>query len=173
PGAKPCSTTRMSTASCRHPLGRLPLRLLPAGARPLAAVPPVVLAGAGERLRGRQATVLHQSRQSCRTAGLRTSPARTPAPRLGGLRQATVRRPRTGVGLSRPLHPSDPHRQYPASLAPRGENPLSLKRLPCEGQAKSDAPRSRGVHPPLSTARSAGRLPSHPPLRFSRQWLPR
>src|SRR6266478_733847 len=29
------------------------------------------------------------------------------------------------------------------------------------------------VHPPLSAARSAGRLPSHPPLRFSRQWLPR
>src|SRR5438046_7431328 len=55
-----------------HPLGRLPPRLLPAGARPLAAVPPVVLARAGERLRGRQATVLHQSRHSCRPAGLRT-----------------------------------------------------------------------------------------------------
>src|SRR5262249_18673959 len=36
-----------------HPLGRLPPRLLPAGARPLTAVPPVVLAAAGERLRGR------------------------------------------------------------------------------------------------------------------------
>ena len=55
---RPCSTTRMSIASCRvvgprrrHPLGRLPPRLLPAGARPLAAVPPAVLAEAGERLR--------------------------------------------------------------------------------------------------------------------------
>src|SRR5262249_40531235 len=35
-----------------------------------------------------------------------SSPARTRAPRLGGLRQATVRRPRAGAGLSRPLHPS-------------------------------------------------------------------
>ena len=33
-----------------------------------------VLAEAGERLRSRQTAVLHQSRQSCRTAGLRTSP---------------------------------------------------------------------------------------------------
>src|SRR5262245_37093774 len=92
-------------------LGRLPPRLLPAGARPLAAVPPTVLAEAEERLRGRQAAVLHQSRQSCRTAGLRTSPARTPAPRLGSLRQATVRRARAGAGLSQPLHPSRRHRQ--------------------------------------------------------------
>src|SRR5262245_58276501 len=50
-------------------------------------------------------------RQSPRTAGLRTSPARTPAPRLGGLRQASVRSARAGAGLSRPLHPSCRHRQ--------------------------------------------------------------
>src|SRR5204863_7660951 len=46
-----------------------------------AAVPTAILAGAGERLRGRQAAVLQQSRQPCRTAGLRTSSRRTPAPR--------------------------------------------------------------------------------------------
>ena len=40
--------------------------------------------------------------------------ARAAAGRVGGLRQAAVRRPRTGAGLSRPLHPSRRHRQQPA-----------------------------------------------------------
>jgi hypothetical protein len=42
-------------AAAPHPLGRLSPRLLPAGARALAAIPPTVLAGTGERLRRRQA----------------------------------------------------------------------------------------------------------------------
>ena len=62
--------------------------------------------------------------------------ARTPAPRLGGLRQATVRRPRTGAGLSRPLHPSRRHRQQPAALARRRQGPLHLEGLPADGKTK-------------------------------------
>ena len=78
----------------------------------------------------RQAAVLQQSRQPCRTAGLRTSSRRTPAPRLGGLRQATIRRTRTGAGLSRPLYPSRRYRQQPAALARRRQGPLHLEGLP-------------------------------------------
>ena len=56
--------------------------------------------------------------------------ARTPAPRMGRLRQAAVRRPRTGAGLSRPLHPSRRHRQLPAGLARRRQGRLPLEGLP-------------------------------------------
>src|SRR5436190_693992 len=127
----------------RHPLGRLSSRLLPTGAGALAAVPPAVLAGAGERLRGRQAAVLQQSRQPCRTASLRTSSRRTPAPRLGGLRQATIRQPRTGAGLSRPLYPSRCYRQQPAPLARRREGALHLERLPTGRHHQGDDTRCR------------------------------
>src|SRR5215211_2047086 len=54
-----------------------------------------VLAGTGERLRRRQVTVLQQARQPGRTTSIRTSSRRASPPRLGGLRQATVRLPRT------------------------------------------------------------------------------
>src|SRR5215813_3239628 len=94
-------------------------------------------------------------------------------PRLGGLRQATVWRPRTGAGLSRPLYPSRRHRQQPAALARRREGSLYLERLSSGRQDQSDDTRCRRVHPTLSAACSAGGLPSHPPLRFPRQWLPR
>ena len=74
PGARPCSTIRTSIASCRaaalarrHTLDRLPPRLLPAGARPLAAVPPVVPARPAECLRRRQAALLRQTRGPCRS----------------------------------------------------------------------------------------------------------
>src|SRR5262245_55420821 len=89
----------------RAPDGSLAARLLPAGARALAAVPPTVRAGTGECLQRQHAAVLRQTRQPCRTAGLRASPSRTPAPRLGGLRQGTMRRTKTGAGLSGPLYP--------------------------------------------------------------------
>src|SRR5438034_7909617 len=123
--------------------GRLSSRLLPAGACALAAVPPAVLAGAGERLRGRQAAVLQQSRQPCRTASLRTSSRRTPAPRLGGLRQATIRQPRTGAGLSPPIYPSRCYRQQPAPLARRREGALHLERLPTGRHHQGDDTRCR------------------------------
>ena len=73
--------------------------------------------------------LLRRARRPCRTARLRPSAARTAAPRLGGLRQAAVRRTRTGAGLSRPLHPSRRHRQQPA-----GQRwPTSKVALPLEG----------------------------------------
>ena len=128
--ARPLRRARRRALARRHPLGRLSPRLLPAGARALAAVPPAVLAGAGERLRRRQAAVLRQARQPCRPRSLRPSSRRAPPHRLGGLRQATVRRARTGAGLSRPLHPSRRHRQQPADLARRRQGPLHLEGLP-------------------------------------------
>ena len=44
--------------------------------------------------------------------------------------------PRTGAGLSRPLHPSRRHRQQPAALARRRQSPLHLERLPQDGKTK-------------------------------------
>ena len=71
PGARLCSTTRMSTASCRvvglHRTAHAGSLAAPvsscrcASSRGCSAA---VLAGAEERLRGRQTAVLHQSRQS-------------------------------------------------------------------------------------------------------------
>ena len=45
---------------------------------------------------------------------LRPPAGRGPPPRMGGLCQAAVRRAGTGACLSRPLHPSRRHRQFPA-----------------------------------------------------------
>ena len=81
--------------------------------------------------------------------------------------------PRTGAGLSRPLHPSCRHRQQPAALARRRQGPLHLEGLPSERQDQGDDPRCRRVHPPVPAAHTAGRLPPHPPLRLPRQWRPR
>src|SRR6516164_6970365 len=57
----------------------------------------------------------------------RTSPARTPAPRLGGLRQATVRRPRTGVGISAATPIASPSRIAGCSRSPMGRSALPGK----------------------------------------------
>ena len=93
----------------RHPLGRLSPGFFLPGACALAAVPPAVLAGAQERLRGRQAAVLRQSRQSCRTVGLRTSPRRTSAPRCrspGALRRFSGHYPIEPCPSHRPQAPA-------------------------------------------------------------------
>jgi Transposase zinc-binding domain len=71
--ARPLRRSRRRALTRRHPLGRLPAWLLPAGACAGEVVPPAVLAGARERLWGRQAAVLHQSRQPCRTTGVRAA----------------------------------------------------------------------------------------------------
>ncbi len=84
PGARTCTIIRMSIASCpaaarsprRHALGRLPPRLLPAGARALAPLPAAVPRRAARRLRGRRARLLRRSRRARRTRQLRPPPPR-------------------------------------------------------------------------------------------------
>ena len=53
--------------------------------------------------------------------GLRPPPARTATGRMGGLCQAAVRRPRTGAGLSRPLHAPRRHCELPADCMAGGQ----------------------------------------------------
>ncbi len=82
------------------PLGRLPARLLPARARALAPVPPAVPRQAGTALHeagrlvffGDQARLADRDAFAAHLAPLRKS-------RVGGLRQAPVRRPRGGARL--------------------------------------------------------------------------
>ena len=79
-----------------------------------------------------------------------------------------------------------PRRCSPTSVAipmgrdrqlPVGHLDRHRRRLPLEGlsplrQGEGLDPRRARVHPPLSAAYLAGRLPSHPPLRLPRQWPP-
>ena len=64
--------------------------------------------------RCRPAELLRRSRPPGKARCLRPRARRGPSPRMGRLCQAAVRRTRTGAGLSRPLHPSRRHRQFPA-----------------------------------------------------------
>ncbi len=73
--------------------------------------------------------LFRQPRRSCRAHGLRHRARPTQTHRMGRLCQAAVRWPRTGAGLSRPLHPSRRHRQQPAGLALRRQGPLRLEGL--------------------------------------------
>ena len=90
---------------------------------------------------------------------------------MGGLLQAPLRRTEGGVALSRALHP--PRRDLkPALDRMRRER----RHLQVEGlQARrsralpGDDARHPRVHPPLSHARAARRLPPHPLLRPARQ----
>ena len=78
----------------QHTLDRLQKRLLLAGARPLAAIPPVVPTRPAEGLRYRQSALLRQTLGSRRSRGLRRSSRCAPA-----------------LGLSTPSpHSADPNR---------------------------------------------------------------
>ena len=65
PSACPLRRARRRAVARRHALGRLPARLLPAGARALAALPAAVPRQAACRLRGRRARLL---RRACRSS---------------------------------------------------------------------------------------------------------
>ena len=84
-----------------HALDRLPTRVLPVGQGAQPAVPAALSRAPRRRLRRRRAALLRRSRPARRAPRLRR-PLRGAAPdRLGGLRQAALRRPRAGAGLSR------------------------------------------------------------------------
>ena len=68
-------------------------------------------------IRCRRAAVLHRSAPARQSRSAFKPISRRCAGRMGGLCQASVRRPDAGARLSRPLHPSRRHRQQPADLA--------------------------------------------------------
>ena len=134
--ARPLRRARRRPVARRHALGRLPARVLPAGARALAAVPPAVP----------RASCAPPSRpaSSASSASSPRSPSPTPSPRhCATLRRVEwvvyakppVRRPRAGAGLSRPLHPSRRHRQPPAGRHDRRPGQLPLEGLSPPRQA--------------------------------------
>ena len=88
--------------------------------------------------------------------------------RKGRLRQAALRRTESGARLSRALHR---HLQLQAHRARRQGRHLQMERLPDQRPrpAQDHDARRRRVHPPLSPARPAERLPPHPPLRPHRR----
>ena len=101
--------------------------------------------------------------------------AHTASPvRVGRLCQAPVRRTRGGAGLSVALYAPGRDRQQPARRHGRAWRGLPLEGLPRQGQdaSQDDDARCRRVHAPLSAARLARRVPSHPPLRAARQRQP-
>ena len=124
PDARPSSASAL-----RHPgrgagerrprLGCLPPRVLPAGPGSLTLLPPCPPPGAAGRLRVRTAALRGPAAAPRRPPALRRAPPPGPRDRVGGLREAILRRPRTGPRLPRPLHPPDRHRR-PAPVQPPG-----------------------------------------------------
>lgn len=93
---------------------------------------------------------------------------------MGSLCQAPVRRPRSGIGLSQPIHASRGDLEQPL-----GQRGCPNRRLPLEGSPhqirrppKDHAADHRRVHPPLPDPRPTRRVPSHPALRPTGQCRP-
>src|ERR1039458_1882186 len=103
---------------------------------------------------------------------LRSISGACPPNRMGGLRQATLRRTAPGDRVSRPLHPSRGHLQPASGSAARRPSFVSLERLPAPGTAQGNDGLRRGVHPPFPAACAAARLSAHPLLRLARQLPP-
>jgi hypothetical protein len=95
--------------------------------------------------------------------------------RVGGLRQAAVRRAAGGAGLPVALHAPGGHLQQPAARDGRARRHLPLEGLPGQGQARATRPMTlepAGVHAPLPAACAARRLPPDPALRAAGQRQP-
>ena len=101
----------------RQWLGCLPTRILPAGPGALALLPSGSSRGAGGRLRVRTAALRRGATAPLRPPVLRRAPSAGPRDRMGGLCEETLRRPRTGPRLPRPLHPPDRHSATSACAA--------------------------------------------------------
>ena len=113
PSAHPLHRAGWRSVARRHALDLLPARLLPARACAVAPVSPALSGGTASGLRCGQAGLLRRSRPPGAARRLQPPACRGPSPRMGRLRQAAVRRPGAGAGLSRPLHPPRRHRQFP------------------------------------------------------------
>ena len=98
-------------------------------------------------------------------ARLRRRPRTSASLRMDGLRQEAVRRAKGRSHLSRPLHPSRRDLEFPSDRPRRQGRHLQMEGLsvPRPPPAQDHDARRRRVHPSLSPARAAERLPSHPP----------
>ena len=95
------------------------------------------LARAAGGLRRRRAALLRHARRPWpNPPPSPTASMRLRARRMGGLRQAPVRRTRAGAGLSRPLHPSRRHRQQPAARLADGQVSFPWKDYRQHGKTK-------------------------------------
>ncbi|SJM35578.1 hypothetical protein BQ8482_800001 [Mesorhizobium delmotii] len=149
-------------------MDRLPAGIFPARAGSVAPVQAAIPGAPAGRLRRRSASLLQRSRQPGRPCHFLHPTGWIEADRMGRLRQAPVRRSRTGPRLSGPLHPSRRHRQQPPREPGPGKGQLPLERLspPRQVQAQAHDLKRRRVHPALPAARPSRRIPSHPPLRL-------
>ena len=157
PPARARHRSRRRAVAGRQALGRLQARLLPVGARAVAAVPAALPRRARSRLhRAGQLQFFGEHAALADAAGLRRL-ARAAAPvRVGRLRQAPVRRTRGGAGLSVALHAPGRDLQQPARRHGRARRHLPLEGLPRQGQdaPQDDDARRRRVHAPLPAARA-------------------
>ncbi len=111
----PLRRSRRRPVAGRNTLGLLPARLLPPRACAIAPLSTALPRKPTSRLRGRRARLLRRPRPSQGARRLRSAHRADAPDRMGRLRQAAVRRPRAGSGLSGPLHP--PRRVSPTAAS--------------------------------------------------------
>ena len=91
--------------------------------------------------------------------------------RVGGVRQAPVRRSRSGAGVSVALYPPGGDLEPAPGFNGHGRCDVPMEGLPRQGaySEQNDKAACRGVHAPLPPARAGRRLPPHSPLRIAGQ----
>jgi isopenicillin N synthase-like dioxygenase len=125
--APPARAERFSVAFF---LGSRPDAIIPVTELAVVPVPPPLPRRARGPQLSRPSRLLRRSRPARRQARLRRR-ARAFAPlRVGGLRQAALRRTAGRARLSRPLHPPRRHLELPADRARRGRRHLQMEGLP-------------------------------------------
>src|SRR5260370_613127 len=155
----------------RKALGLMSATLLPGGGGAVSLVPRFVHGQAPPRLSGRGAAVLRQACPTAPSARIRRLCGTVVEQNVGALLQAPIRGTEGGAALSRPLHPPRRHLKSTLDRMQRERRHLQVEGLQARrARALSgDDARNTRVHPPLSHARVARRLPSHPLLWPARQ----
>src|SRR5882757_5005439 len=113
-----------------YALGALQTRFPLTGARAVPPVPAALPDAARRRARGGPAGVFRRARRPAWPRGLRRVPRAAQEKELVRLRQAALRRARSGARLSRPLHPPRRHREQPPGRPRRARHNLPLQGLP-------------------------------------------
>src|SRR5215469_3939223 len=157
-------------AICRwHALDQATLRFLSSRRGAWRCLPRQVPRSTQACLSGRQAQLswrLEASRAAENLCGV----AQTTLPKgLGGLRKASVRRPRACAPLSGSLYPSRGHLQPPPGRVCRRKGHLSLARFHPQQRTETAFSSGRRVLAPLSVAFTPGRFRAHPKLRIPGQ----
>src|SRR5260370_31301456 len=145
-----------------------PPPIFPARESTQPSLPPLVSGSSGSRLCRRPTAVLRHAGRTVRPQRLCPLPGPLKKERLGSLRQSSVRRTATGVGVSGPLHPSRGHQQSTSASTGGGAGFLRLERLPRSRDEGDDGDRRR-VHPALTATLPAHRVTAHPLLRLPGQ----